>query len=340
MYPLENYPNLRRTYRHGSKTFYNDRHRGVDLIIPEGKPIRAPFTGHARKDDDDSTDDLGNAVYFQFGDKVMRVAHLSRWGELGSVRQGAIIGYSGNTGKSTGAHAHLDLYDLSKGAFDVNKYENFIDPDQFNWQGESEDEVTREEAIDLIYLATQGHTPRDGERAFALGFSEDRLGELAATRFRDDVVRTAWEASEGTPIPESEKNFWARYQEEHPNAHPSDSIAKTWYHDHVERRIEELRNQIALLTRSSDVSSTEVNQLRKRLSEIESEYEHLRRDGLLIVEERRVVGAQNAALAAKLAETEILLTACKNQTPTTMGPLERIVSGVVELFTGWTKKKE
>lgn len=148
MYPVANYPNIRRTYRHGDKTYYSPRHLGVDLIVPTGTPVYAPFDGRAWKDDDDPADDLGNCVYFEWDRKVMRAAHLSRWGKLGQVRQGDVIGYSGNTGKSTAPHIHLDLYDLSRGGFNVNLFANFLNPDTFNWQPQQGADMAKADRID------------------------------------------------------------------------------------------------------------------------------------------------------------------------------------------------
>jgi len=130
MYPLKNWNNLRRGYEFGDKTFYNDFHIGLDLFVPVGTPIYAPEDGYATKK---ITNIIGNAIYFE-GSKFQRFLHLSKYGKLGKVKEGDIMGYTGNTGQSTGPHLHSDV---SKGELDLANYKtSFIDPEKFYKQSE------------------------------------------------------------------------------------------------------------------------------------------------------------------------------------------------------------
>jgi peptidoglycan hydrolase CwlO-like protein len=88
-------------------------HEGIDIVAPEGTPIRAPFDGVAWA----STNTLGGkAVYVRgsHGEGEVYNAHLSAWSSLsnGPVRAGDIIGYVGWTGDAYGGvyHDHVEYH--------------------------------------------------------------------------------------------------------------------------------------------------------------------------------------------------------------------------------------
>ena len=95
-------------------------HTGIDFLLPEGTPLRAPGDGvidWADWVDDTWQDNLlwlrrGIQVVLNCGDTEPSFvhAHLSRTDlSIGQrVRQGDIIGYSGNTGVSSGPHLHFE----------------------------------------------------------------------------------------------------------------------------------------------------------------------------------------------------------------------------------------
>jgi hypothetical protein len=86
---------------------------GVDFAVGVGSPVYAPTLGVVENATNPSA---GNYVNFRhigdngqptgFYDQFM---HLSRFVTPGWYSPGAIIGYSGNTGSSTGPHIHWDL---------------------------------------------------------------------------------------------------------------------------------------------------------------------------------------------------------------------------------------
>jgi hypothetical protein len=86
---------------------------GVDFAVRTGSPVIAPTKGRVRNWSNSSA---GNAVDFfhiddngnetGFYDQFM---HLSRFVSPGVYEPGATIGFSGNTGSSTGPHIHWDL---------------------------------------------------------------------------------------------------------------------------------------------------------------------------------------------------------------------------------------
>lgn len=88
-----------------------DLHRGVDLDVPSGTPVRAMaearvrFAGVMRG--------FGNVVWLDHGGGILSVyAHLStiqaREGER--VRGGHVIGLSGASGDATAPHLHFEVW--------------------------------------------------------------------------------------------------------------------------------------------------------------------------------------------------------------------------------------
>lgn len=57
---------------------------------------------------------MGNALHFLFTkdgkDYAIRCLHLRQVPVVGLYQQGEIMGFTGNSGMSTGAHLHVDLW--------------------------------------------------------------------------------------------------------------------------------------------------------------------------------------------------------------------------------------
>lgn len=136
MFPLKDYKKIKRTYTHGVKTFYSDFHLGEDLIVPIGTSIFAPFDGIVTKK---VGKESGNACYFETKDFVIRFLHCNAV-YAGKKKKGELIALSGNTGKSTAPHVHLDI---SYQPFNLAKRGNFIDPRKFDWQEETLEDYLR-----------------------------------------------------------------------------------------------------------------------------------------------------------------------------------------------------
>jgi len=86
-------------------------HRGVDLVVPEGTPVRAMADGRVRFAGTQSG--YGTVIWLDHGSAVLSVyAHLSRAGvATGSrVRGGDVIGWSGSTGDAAGPHLHFEIW--------------------------------------------------------------------------------------------------------------------------------------------------------------------------------------------------------------------------------------
>ena len=90
-------------------------HSGIDIKVETGTPVRAIADGKVFAAST-TMQGYGTGVFIDHGKvdgKYVRseYGHLSRYcvkyGQ--SVKQGEIIGYSGNTGDSTGEHLHLTI---------------------------------------------------------------------------------------------------------------------------------------------------------------------------------------------------------------------------------------
>ena len=99
-------------------------HGGADYGAPSGTPIYAPFSGDVTRASFDSLS--GNTIKLadEFGEVEIAALHLSRMlvkaGD--TVEKGQLLGFTGNTGRSTGAHLDYRIRDLTTG--------EYIDPEK------------------------------------------------------------------------------------------------------------------------------------------------------------------------------------------------------------------
>lgn len=110
-------------YRTDPKTGkQNAFHNGIDLAVPLGTEIKSPMPGVV--DAITSGGDGGNQIILKHDNGYKTgYAHLSKQlvKKGDKIKQGDIIGLSGNTGKSTGPHLHFTLTDPSGAKVDPQK---------------------------------------------------------------------------------------------------------------------------------------------------------------------------------------------------------------------------
>jgi murein DD-endopeptidase MepM/ murein hydrolase activator NlpD len=96
------------------------RHKGTDVFAPYGTPVVAPVSGSVA----DHDSGLGGKGFWLRGSdgNTYYGAHLSRFGNVGSVGQGQIIGYVGTSGNARGGPAHLHFEIHPGGGAAVNPY--------------------------------------------------------------------------------------------------------------------------------------------------------------------------------------------------------------------------
>jgi len=129
MFPLKT--NKIGGYEFGEKTFYSAHHLGTDYSA-NYDTLYAPFDGEIVRTLNGKQGGL--TIWFKYKDYIIRFLHLSKIRcEIGEkVKEGYIIGITGNTGSLTKApHLHLDI---SKNNVQLNNFNNFINPETFNWE--------------------------------------------------------------------------------------------------------------------------------------------------------------------------------------------------------------
>lgn len=91
-----------------SDVYQSGVHNGTDWAVPENTPIYAPADGEVVRSY--FHPETGYACDYAFGGFAMRLLHLCARPVEGPRKRGEVIAYSGNTGKTTGPHVHLDLW--------------------------------------------------------------------------------------------------------------------------------------------------------------------------------------------------------------------------------------
>ncbi|HEY7282062.1 MAG TPA: M23 family metallopeptidase [Actinomycetota bacterium] len=110
-------------------------HWGNDMHARIGVPIVAPFDGFAVAHDDGW---FGGKYVTVVGARgYVRNGHMSRFGTLGAVKAGTVIGYVGETGDASGPHDHFEWHPwvvpspLHRSPFGFTRVMDAIDPNPF-----------------------------------------------------------------------------------------------------------------------------------------------------------------------------------------------------------------
>jgi len=109
-------------------------HQGLDFTAPSGTPIYATADGVVQAAGF-NTDGYGNKVVINHGFGYQTLyGHMVRVkAKVGqSVKRGEVIGYIGNTGKSTGPHCHYEVIKRNIKVDPVYYFYNDLTPAQFD----------------------------------------------------------------------------------------------------------------------------------------------------------------------------------------------------------------
>jgi len=118
------YPKLSRISGHYGKVYDNKfgiyGHEGLDLGFPVGTPVYAPYDGVVAWADPEGKEGTAYGLYCRTYHPELRVCfffgHMSKLavGTMNSVKQGQLLGYTGNTGNSSGPHLHLEVRQMTE----------------------------------------------------------------------------------------------------------------------------------------------------------------------------------------------------------------------------------
>ena len=111
---------------------YRKMHKGMDFTAPTGTPIYASGNGKVVKAERSST--FGNVVYIEHGYGYKTIyAHMSKvvTKKGRKVKRGDLIGYVGNTGRSTAPHLHYEVHKSKNAVNPIYYYYGDLTPEEF-----------------------------------------------------------------------------------------------------------------------------------------------------------------------------------------------------------------
>ncbi|MDI9934675.1 M23 family metallopeptidase [Rhodococcus sp. IEGM 1351] len=137
------------------KQFGQNGHTGIDFKSAIGTPIRATGDGRVVFAGSGSIHGgflsiAGNAMLIDHGDIYSAYSHLSKY-EVGTgttVKQGQIIGYTGNTGEVTGPHLHFEFW--GKPTDWKNGWSGRVNPNDYLSQEGEEMKPTEQDVANIV----------------------------------------------------------------------------------------------------------------------------------------------------------------------------------------------
>jgi murein DD-endopeptidase MepM/ murein hydrolase activator NlpD len=123
-------------------------HNGLDLRCKVGTPLFAPCDGQVKIGFDGAHAGYGKWIKIRSGDREITLGHLNSQEitDGAYVKMGQLIGYTGNTGFSTGPHLHITLKQLAPSSQNIwlwlvknqgNGFKGAYDPQPYllTWKG-------------------------------------------------------------------------------------------------------------------------------------------------------------------------------------------------------------
>jgi murein DD-endopeptidase MepM/ murein hydrolase activator NlpD len=109
-WPVRGAVNSEFGYRHSPWSVEREFHAGIDIRAARGTPVYAPAPGTVIQAG--HVQDYGTRIIVNHGQDVRTLyGHLSKLNVHSGqrVERGALIGYTGNTGRSSGPHLHYEI---------------------------------------------------------------------------------------------------------------------------------------------------------------------------------------------------------------------------------------
>lgn len=108
-------------------------HKGMDFTAPKGTPIYATGNGIVKRADNRASG-FGNHIEIDHGYGYATIyAHMSKYNvKRGQkIKRGDLIGFVGNTGRSSGAHLHYEVHKNGHAIDPINFYYGNLTPEEF-----------------------------------------------------------------------------------------------------------------------------------------------------------------------------------------------------------------
>lgn len=163
---------------------------GIDIACPSGTEIRSPAAGVVQFSGWQTRG--GRAIWLQFEGWRMYVAHLSRIVRVKGekVKARTLLGYTGNTGASTGPHLHLSVRSKGKWRdpevfFEQPRHARRMARVALATHGDAQREVLLEVGREYIVSPLNPRAQRNrGRECSILGFVPTADGEGTVARIR------------------------------------------------------------------------------------------------------------------------------------------------------------
>lgn len=167
-------------------------HNGLDFALPSGTPLYAAISGKVIEATEDPTG-YGKYIKLENSTEGALTAHMQSFTvSVGQdVNEGDLIGYSDNTGNSSGPHLHFGYYKIPRNR--QNGYSGYIDPTQYinSSQTQPMDSKQTDKLVqfDRICMALKKHgiTMTDDSNQF---LGDDKLVKVVEGLLKDrDIDR-------------------------------------------------------------------------------------------------------------------------------------------------------
>lgn len=186
-------PFLNKTYPKG-QTYQDHLNRkppssnpGQDISTPIGIPIYAPTDCYVANGIDGAG---GLFLVVKYANVRWVIVHLSKFAAKVNVKKGTIIGYTGNTGNSTGPHTHFTLY------IDGKRVDPMLHFPELFFNNNDMTNLDRSRLIDYTFLFHLQTKPTEAERIEA----DKAIRKLGVAKWLDAIDRERVARGLKTPI--------------------------------------------------------------------------------------------------------------------------------------------
>ena len=175
-------------------------HKGIDFAVPKGTDISSPVSGKVIEVGNEGKNGYGKFIKIETEDgKILVFGHLSKQfaKKNQEIEKGEVIGRTGNTGRSTGAHLHFEVRDGNNKIDPVNYFKDLKAGDVTEPEDVSAGDATTSTITET--LLNQSGTP-------TMSFG----GGTAIVEFNKTALEqgtTGWEAVSGVKLRQADGTY-------------------------------------------------------------------------------------------------------------------------------------